>query len=69
VMKIADTVGIEHVGWSTDYMDSGVPAYFPDFNSFPALCAMFLDKGFSEQDLIKFIGGNALRVHKEVTGS
>ena len=56
------------MGWSTDYLEGGVPACFPDFKSFPPVSALFLAMGLSEEDLIKFIGGNAIRVQKEVLG-
>ena len=64
--KMVDTVGIDHVGWATDYIDSSMPDFFNDYKLFPTLCASLLDAGFSDQDLIKFIGGNAIRVMKEV---
>ncbi|TWT60939.1 dipeptidase [Rubinisphaera italica] len=68
VMKLADTVGIDHVAWATDYISGGMPAWFPDFTDLPKLCAMLLEGGFSDQDLAKFIGGNAIRVHQQITG-
>ena len=68
VLVMADTVGVDHVGWATDFIDAGM-TYFADYRKFPILCAMLMDAGFSEDDLIKFVGGNALRVFKEVTGS
>jgi membrane dipeptidase len=69
VMKMVETVGIDHVGWATDLLDTGLGPWFRDYREFPALCARFLDAGFAEEDLAKFIGGNALRVQREVAGS
>ncbi|WP_434053785.1 MAG: membrane dipeptidase [Roseibium sp.] len=68
VNKLADTVGIDHVGWGTDYITGGMPNWFPDFTYLPYLSAMLLDSGFCEEDLAKFLGLNSLRVHQQVTG-
>jgi membrane dipeptidase len=69
VMKMVDTVGIDHVGWATDFIEAGLGPWFRDYKEFPGLCARLLDGGFSEEDLVKFIGGNALRVQREVAGA
>lgn len=66
-IKMVDTVGIDHIGWSTDNVNSGKPDWFRNYERFPYLCAKLLDAGFSDQDLIKFIGGNAIRVMKQRT--
>ncbi len=68
-LKMVDTVGIDHVGWATDYLDFVVPDRFKSYAQFPNVCASLLEAGFSAQNLIKFIGGNALRVQKQVIGS
>ncbi len=64
VFKMVDTVGIDHVGWATDYIDSIMPTnpIFSSYKNWPALCGRFLEKGFSEEDLSKFIGGNLIRI-------
>ena len=69
VMVLVDTIGINHVGWGTDYIQKAMPDWFDNYDKFPILCAKLLEAGFTDQDLIKFIGGNALRVRKQVTGS
>ena len=69
VTTLVDTIGIDHVGWSTDYITFSMPPWFNDFHQFPMLCAGLLDAGFSDQDLVKFIGGNALRVMAQVQGT
>ena len=68
VLELVDTIGINHVGWGTDYIQKAMPSWFSSFDKFPKLCAKLLEAGFTEQNLIKFIGGNALRVRKQVTG-
>lgn len=59
---MVDTVGIDHVAWSTDLGEPVRPAFLQDYGQFPRVCARLLDRGFSEEDLAKFAGGNALRV-------
>lgn len=66
VKKLVDTVGIDHVGWATDYINPAMPDWFNNYEKFPEVCASLLDAGFCEADLIKFIGGNALRIMKEI---
>jgi membrane dipeptidase len=69
VARLVDTVGIDHVGWSTDYIDSSMPDFFNDYKRFPVICAALLDVGFSDEDLAKFIGGNAIRVINEASSA
>lgn len=66
VLRLADWVGVEHVGWATDQIEAGLPDWFRRYTSLPRVCGALLDGGFSEQDLIRFIGGNLLRVHDAV---
>ncbi len=68
-LVLVDTIGINHVGWGTDHIQKAMPNWFNTFEQFPVLCAKLLEAGFTEQDLIKFIGGNALRVRRMVCGS
>ncbi len=69
VMAMIDYVGIDHVGWATDYIHVAMGPWFRDFRDFPALCAKFLDYGLSEADLVKFIGGDALRIMEGIRPS
>jgi membrane dipeptidase len=59
---MVDTVGIDHVAWSTDLGEPVRPDYLRDYRQFRHLCGRLLENGFTEDDLAKFIGGNALRV-------
>ncbi|MEO1091357.1 MAG: membrane dipeptidase [Pseudomonadota bacterium] len=68
VCRLADTVGMDHVAWATDYIEGGMPNWFADFSYLPYLGAMLLEAGFTEDDLGKFLGLNTLRVHREVAG-
>jgi len=61
--------GIDHVGIGSDWdgIDK-VPAGLEDVSKMPAVTAGLLKSGYSEQDIKKIMGGNFLRVMREVIG-
>jgi len=66
VVKVA---GIDHVGIGTDYDGiPDVPKGLEDVSKMPALVAALLKRGYSEADIQKIMGGNFLRVMREVIG-
>ena len=66
VVKIA---GIDHVGIGSDFDGiAEVPIGLEDESKMPALTAALLKKGYSETDIKKIMGGNTLRVMREVVG-
>jgi membrane dipeptidase len=67
VVKIA---GVDHVGIGSDWDGiNTVPAGLEDVSRMPALTAALLRRGYTEADVRKILGGNLLRVLREVTGS
>ena len=65
-VKIA---GIDHVGIGSDFDGvSGPPNGLDDVSKMPALIEVLLARGYSDRDLKKILGGNTLRVIREVTG-
>jgi membrane dipeptidase len=65
-VKIA---GIDHVGIGSDFDGiTSPPQGLEDISKMPALVAVLLKRGYSEQDIKKILGGNYLRVIREVTG-
>ena len=67
VVKIA---GVDHVGIGSDWDGiNTVPAGLEDVSKMPALTAALLRRGYTETDVRKILGGNLLRVLREVTGS
>jgi len=66
---IAKTAGIDHVGIGSDF--DGVPSVpqgLEDVSKMPNLTAALLKRGYSEKDIQKIMGGNFLRVVREVVG-
>ena len=69
---VAKVAGIDHVGIGTDF-DGGIGNDVPigfgeDASKMPALAAALRKKGYSEADVEKVMGGNFLRVMKQVIG-
>lgn len=65
-VKIA---GIDHIGIGSDFDGvSGPPNGLDDVSKMPALIEVLLERGYSDRDLKKILGGNTLRVIREVIG-
>lgn len=61
--------GIDHVGIGSDFDGvSALPLGLEDFSKMPALTDALLRRGYKEEDIQKIMGGNFLRVVKEVVG-
>jgi len=61
-------VGVDHVGLGSDYDGVGdsLPNGLKDASSYPNLVQGLLDAGYSDTDIVKILGGNILRVWREV---
>ncbi|NND83360.1 MAG: membrane dipeptidase [Gammaproteobacteria bacterium] len=72
VMKHIDyavkLVGVDHVGLGSDYDGVGdsLPEGMKDASTYPNLVQALLDHNYSEDDIRKILGGNALRVWRAV---
>ncbi len=56
-------VGVDHVGLGSDYDGvTALPAGLEDVSTYPNLVAELLKRGYSDEDIGKILGGNALRV-------
>lgn len=65
-VKIA---GVDHVGIGSDFDGvSSVPLGVDDVSKLPVVTEALLRQGYSERDVRKILGGNFLRVLREVTG-
>ncbi len=64
---IVSLVGIDHVGLGSDYDGvTGLPKDLQDVSTYPNLIDELLRRNYSEEDIAKILGGNALRVWQEV---
>ncbi len=61
-------VGVEHVGVGSDFDGVGdsLPEGVKDVSQYPALIQEFLERGYTEADIEKILGGNLMRVWAEV---
>ena len=66
---IAKVAGIDHVGIGSDFDGiPQVPIGLEDVSKMPNLTLALMKRGYSEQDIRKIMGGNTLRVIREVVG-
>lgn len=66
VDHVVDLVGIDHVGFGSDFDGgAGIDGCY-DVSELPNITAEMLSRGYSRRDLEKFWGGNLLRVMREV---
>ena len=60
IAYVRDLVGIDHVGLGSDF-DGAVTTGF-DASQVAAITQALLDRGFSDDDIRKVMGGNVIRV-------
>ncbi|MBM7809072.1 membrane dipeptidase [Geodermatophilus bullaregiensis] len=66
VEHVRRVAGIDHVGIGGDYDGTDdVPDGLEDVACYPALIAELLDRGWSQDECVRLIGGNVLRVLRE----
>jgi len=66
IEHVCELVGDDHVGFGSDYdgMGSAAPV-IPSYGELPWLTEAMLDRGFTESTILKFWGGNFLRVMRK----
>jgi membrane dipeptidase len=62
-VKIA---GADHVGLGSDFDGANMPYGMDDVSHVPQITNALLEKGYSESDIQKILGGNTLRVMEQV---
>ncbi len=64
---VCELVGDDFVGFGSDYdgMGRNTVAIIPSYAEMPQLTQAMLERGFSEETILKFWGGNFLRVMKQ----
>ena len=65
---IAKVAGVDHVGLGSDFdgVSGAVPEGIDSAADLPKITQALLDRGYSEKDIHKILGGNLLRVFSEV---
>ena len=64
IIKVA---GIDHVGLGSDYDGiTTVPKQLGDVSCYPYITQELLNRGYSREDILKVLGGNLLRVFRQV---
>ncbi|KAI5461088.1 membrane dipeptidase-domain-containing protein [Mariannaea sp. PMI_226] len=67
ILHIGNLIGFEHVGIGSDFDGiASVPEGLEDVSKYPELVAELLRNGVSDVDVAKIVGGNILRVWKDV---
>jgi len=61
-------VGIDYIGLGSDFNGTGgmLPVDLKDVSEYPNLVYELLLRGYTENEIAKILGGNLLRVWKEV---
>jgi len=67
-LRLADVVGIDHVGIGTD-MDSNFKPVLSNYNQYPTFADALKNKGLLKNEVEKIMGGNASRLLKKVLKS
>jgi membrane dipeptidase len=69
VDHIVKTIGVDHVGLGSDFDGfGGVLPGLEDVSHLPALTAGLVARGYSDEKVVKILGGNYLRVFRQVAG-
>ena len=65
---VVKLTGIDHIGVGSDFDGVGdsLPVGFKDVSDYPAFIDGLLSRGYSEVDIEKILGGNIMRVWREV---
>ena len=58
--------GVDHVGLGSDFDGATMPFGMEDASKLPRITEALLNKGYSEADILKILGGNLLRVMEAV---
>ncbi|NYZ12585.1 peptidase M19 [Azospirillum sp. RWY-5-1] len=68
VARMADAVGVDHVGIGSDMMGLLSPSALPSYRRLPHLAASLLEVGFRPDEIGRILGGNYARVFAASVG-
>jgi len=65
---VAKTAGVDHVGLGSDFdgVSGATPQGMDSAADLPKITQALLDRGYSAEDIKKILGGNLLRVFRQV---
>jgi len=65
IFELGEVLGPDHVAMGTD-MDANYKPVFTSYRQMPLLVSELLRRGYGEDNVVKFVGGNFLRVFEAV---
>jgi len=68
IARMVDAAAVDHVGIGTD-MEGGVNEVWDDYADLPAVAHLLLQQGFSSVEASKILGGNYVRVFRQVAAA
>ena len=68
IARMVDAAGVDHVGIGTD-MEGGVKEVWDDYADLPAVADLLLEQGFTPAEASKLLGGNYVRVFRQVAAA
>ena len=66
LIRLVDLIGIDHVGLGTD-MDANFRPVFTNYRQLPQIPVVLRRRGMSDEEIVKVLGGNFMRIFDEVT--
>ena len=67
--RVVEVAGIDYVGLGSDFDGVGrLPEGINDVSDLPNITRELVKREYSDEDILKFLGGNHLRVFREVIG-
>jgi len=71
IVRMIDTVGVDHVGVGTDMDGISPPSFvaYDDYARWPSIPAALLARGYARADVAKVLGGNFLRVFRDAAAA
>ncbi len=61
-----EVAGVDHVGLGSDFDGAEMPFGMEDASCLPRITEALLQRGYSETEIEKILGGNALRLMQDV---
>ena len=68
IEHIIDLAGPDHVGLGADFDGISVPPIPPKAEDLPLVTEALVQRGLDDETVLKILGGNFLRVIREVVG-